>query len=91
MLLNFFMDQKLTDTERLGRDYGIHIRSSYNKMYGSVYVEAIHGPGEFDGGPKSGWMFHVKGSYPGQGASNVRVRAGDSIQWRYSLDPGKDV
>lgn len=78
-------------TQRAANQYGISIRSTFTQKYNSVYVQGMNGIGEFDGGQGSGWMYNINGIYPNRGASVIKVRNGDSIQWRYTLDYGKDI
>ncbi|MCL2403016.1 MAG: DUF4430 domain-containing protein [Coriobacteriia bacterium] len=56
-----------------------------------AYVVGINGLSEFDFGPRSGWMYSVNGAWPGAGASNFTLNAGDSIVWRYTLNRGTDI
>ncbi len=39
---------------------------------------------EFDGGSQSGWMYCVNGSFPGVGASDMRLNNKDVMRWQYS-------
>lgn len=60
----------------------------------SLYVSHINSIGEFDFGESySGWTYNVNGVYPNYGADNSRsvLKDGDVVQWRYTLDYGKDV
>ncbi|WP_201319317.1 DUF4430 domain-containing protein [Paenibacillus sp. EPM92] len=56
-----------------------------------AYVQGIDNLYEFDEGPKSGWVYKVNGSAPGEGAGAYKVKAGDKIEWLYTLDLGEDV
>lgn len=56
-----------------------------------TYVQGIDNLYEFDGGPKSGWVYKVNGRAPGEGAGSYKVAAGDKIEWLYTLDLGEDV
>jgi len=65
---------------------------SWTPKYGSVYVESISGDGEFDNDSSgSGWMYNVNGWYPNYGASLYKLKDGDVIQWRYTMDLGADL
>ncbi|MCA1030568.1 DUF4430 domain-containing protein [Bacillus timonensis] len=57
----------------------------------SAYIEGIANLFEFDYGPKSGWVFKVNGTKSNVGAGSVKVKSGDSIEWIYSEDLGRDV
>ncbi|MDI4649997.1 S-layer homology domain-containing protein [Cohnella hashimotonis] len=57
----------------------------------TLYVSSIDGLSELDLGPKSGWMYEVGGLYPAGSASMYRLKPGDSVVWRYTLDLGADV
>lgn len=56
-----------------------------------AYVQGIDNLYEFDGGPKSGWVYKVNGRAPGEGAGSCKVAAGDKIEWLYTLNLGEDV
>lgn len=60
-------------------------------MYNSNYIEGIHNLYEFDCGELSGWMYEVNGWFPNYGCSRYQLKDGDSVQWRYTCDLGKDV
>ncbi|MFC3803402.1 S-layer homology domain-containing protein [Cohnella sp. GCM10012308] len=57
----------------------------------TLYVSSINGLSELDLGPKSGWMYEVGGAYPAGSASIYRLKPGDTVVWRYTLDLGADV
>lgn len=78
-------------TQRAANQYGISIRKEFTPKYNSIYVQAINGIGEFDGGQRSGWMYNINGIYPNRGASAIKVKDGDTIQWRYTMDYGNDI
>lgn len=78
-------------TQRAANQYGISIRKEFTPKYNSIYVQAINGIGEFDGGQRSGWMYNINGIYPNRGASAIKVKNGDTIQWRYTMDYGNDI
>ena len=56
-----------------------------------LYVSSINSLGEFDCGSGSGWMYNVNGVYPMVSCGAYTVKAGDSIQWRYTTNLGKDL
>lgn len=70
---------------------GIVYSNSWSSDFGSVYIESIAGDGEFDHGSGSGWMYNVNGQYPGYGASQYTLSAGDTLQWRYTTNLGADL
>ncbi|MPW27233.1 DUF4430 domain-containing protein [Alkalibaculum sp. M08DMB] len=59
----------------------------------SLYVSHINSLGEFDFEQGSGWMYNVNGTYPNYGCDNSRsvLKDGDVIQWRFTLNIGKDL
>ena len=77
--------------QRLCRDKGIHMESSWTPIYNSAYVEGIHNLYEFDCGTLSGWMYRVNGWYPNYGCSRYQLKQGDVVEWRYTCDLGSDV
>ena len=77
--------------QRVCRDHGIHMESSWTPMYNSAYIEGINNLYEFDVGNESGWMYKVNGWFPNYGCSRYQVQNGDVICWVYTCDLGKDV
>lgn len=59
--------------------------------YGSVYIQGINYIYEFSCGPLSGWMYKVDGEYPNYGCSKYKLKNGQTIEWVYTCDLGKDV
>lgn len=57
----------------------------------TAYVQGIDGLQEFDRGPLSGWMYAVNGTYLSSGADATYLQSGDRVDWRYTLDGGKDL
>lgn len=70
---------------------GLTYKYNYHKTYSGVYVSAIEGLAEFDGGPNSGWMYRVNGEFPNHSASLHKIHAGDKVEWLYTRDLGKDL
>ena len=66
------------------KSYGVQLDANYRSSYGSVYVEGIGYLYEFDGGPKSGWMYSVNGVFPNYGCSSYELSDGDEIKWLYT-------
>ncbi len=56
-----------------------------------AYIEGIAGLYEFDYGALSGWVFLVNGESTSVGCGQVPLADGDSIEWIYSLEQGKDI
>jgi hypothetical protein len=54
-------------------------------------VEGINNLFEFDHGAKSGWLYRVNGSMYSKSAGAFTVKAGDVIEWLYTLDLGRDI
>ncbi len=77
--------------QRLCREKGIHMESSWTPIYNSAYVEGIHNLYEFDCGSLSGWMYRVNGWYPNYGCSRYQLANGDVVEWRYTCDLGHDI
>ncbi len=63
------------------RQKGIALDASNTSM--GMYVRGIGGLYEFDGGPSSGWMYHVNGTTPNKSAGNYLLQDGDRVQWTY--------
>ena len=53
-------------------------------VYKSVYVEGIGGIFEKDCGAYSGWMYKVNGTPPTYGASEYKLKNGDTVEFYYS-------
>ena len=69
----------------------IHMEFSMTPVYNSNYIEGINNLYEFDGGELSGWMYKVNGWFPNYGCSRYQLKEGDSIEWVYTCDLGRDV
>ena len=76
---------------RTCKQQGIHLEFVNTPMYNSAYIEGIGNLYEFDCGPLSGWMYAVNGSFPNYGCSSCKVKNGDSIDWIYTCDLGRDI
>lgn len=55
-----------------------------------AYVKGIGNTYEFDYGPKSGWIYRVNGKISNIGAGKYKVKDGDSIEWLYTVDFGRE-
>lgn len=73
------------------KKYGIHMEYSKSPVYDSIYIEGIANLYEFDCGDLSGWMYKVNGSIPDYGCSLYTLKTGDTIEWVYTCDLGKDM
>ncbi len=76
---------------RICRDNKIHLEASFTPMYNSAYVEGIGNLYEFDCGSGSGWMYRVDGWYPNYGCSRYQLKQGETVEWRYTCNLGKDI
>lgn len=56
-----------------------------------AYVRGINSLYEFALGDLSGWLYRVNGESPSVGCGQYRLEDGDVIQWRYSLEMGRDL
>ncbi|QUG42376.1 S-layer homology domain-containing protein [Psychrobacillus sp. INOP01] len=67
------------------------IALSYRETQYGTYIDGIAGLYEFDRGPLSGWMYRVNGHFPSYSAALYTLSPGDSVEWLYTLDLGKDI
>lgn len=58
---------------------------------GGTYVAGINNLYEFDKGAESGWLYRVNGAFPSYGAAEYSLQVGDTIEWMYTENMGKDV
>lgn len=77
--------------KRITREHKIHLEFSLTPVTKSAYIEGIGNLYEFDLGELSGWMYRVNGEFPGFGASNYTLHAGDTVEWLYTCDLGRDI
>ena len=90
--VTFYEGESVFDVlQRLCKEKGIHMESSWTPIYNSAYIEGIHNLYEFDCGELSGWMYRVNGWYPNYGCSRYQLKDGDVVEWRYTCDLGEDV
>ena len=90
--VTFYEGESVFDVlQRLCKEMGIHMESSWTPIYNSAYIEGIHNLYEFDCGNLSGWMYRVNGWYPNYGCSRYQLQQGDVVEWRYTCDLGEDV
>ena len=90
--VTFYEGESVFDVlQRVCKEKGIHMESSWTPIYNSAYIEGIHNLYEFDCGELSGWMYRVNGWYPNYGCSRYQLKDGDVVEWRYTCDLGNDV
>ncbi|WP_405107432.1 DUF4430 domain-containing protein [Paenibacillus sp. FSL K6-1217] len=70
---------------------GQKIQMEYQGSKTFAYVEGIDNLYENDHGSESGWMYKVNGEFPSKAAGSWIVEPGDTIEWLYTLDLGKDL
>ena len=71
--------------------YSIQLEYTYSSVYSTEYIEGIGQLYEFDCGSSSGWMFKVNGKVSELGASSVKLKSGDKVEWVYTCDMGNDI
>ncbi|QGQ95928.1 DUF4430 domain-containing protein [Paenibacillus psychroresistens] len=79
----------ITLLQKQTRKEKIQMESSGKGIF--AYVKGIANLYEFDRGAKSGWLFKVNGVFSDKGAGSHKVKAGDQVEWLYTLDLGKDI
>ena len=90
--VTFYEGESVFDVlQRVCKENGIHLESSWTPVYNSAYIEGIHNLYEFDCGELSGWMYRVNGWYPNYGCSRYQLTDGEVVEWRYTCDLGKDI
>ena len=72
--------------QRVAQKHGITFTADSNNAYGTVYIKAVNGLGEFDNGKNSGWMYTVNGTHPEKGVAARYVKNGDTIILHYTDD-----
>ncbi|QTD40811.1 DUF4430 domain-containing protein [Sporosarcina sp. Te-1] len=82
-------DTAYTVLRRVASEQGISIDAT--GVGPTVYVKSIDGLGEFDGGPKSGWMYSVNGEFPQFSAGIYELADGDNLRWQYTKNLGEDL
>ena len=76
---------------RAARAAGLHLEFEKTPLYGGVYVEGIGNLYAFDGGELSGWVYAVNGIFPEVSASAYVLADGDTVEWIYTCDLGRDA
>ena len=77
--------------KRVTRNEKIQMEFRNDPLYSGAYVEGIGHLYEFDCGSGSGWMYKVNGWFPNYGCSQYQLKDGDTMEWCYTCDVGKDV
>lgn len=91
-VVTFYEGETVFDVlQRVCKEKGIHMESSWTPVYNSAYIEGIDNLYEFDCGELSGWTYRVNGWYPNYGCSRYQLADGERVEWRYTCDLGKDV
>lgn len=58
---------------------------------GMIYVSGIGHLYEYAAGELSGWVYYVNGESPSVGCDQYVLQPGDSVEWLYTLEMGKDL
>ena len=73
----------------IGRELKIPVVVKVSFM--GTYIEGINNLFEFEHGAQSGWIYFVNGESQGIGCDSYILQDGDYVEWRYTLDLGKDI
>lgn len=76
---------------KVTKDRRIHMEYVSTPIYKSNYIEGIGNIYEIDAGPLSGWMYKVNNWFPNYGCGKYILKDGDSIEWVYTCDLGRDI
>lgn len=74
---------------RITRQHKIQMEYQGSKTF--AYVEGIDNLYEYDHGAESGWMYKVNGEFPSKASGSWVMKPGDTVEWLYTLDLGKDI
>lgn len=77
--------------QRVTRENKIHMEYVDMPLYNSAYIEGIANLYEFDAGNLSGWNYCVNGWFPNYGCSRYALQEGDTVEWLFTCDLGKDI
>lgn len=80
-------DTVWTVLDRICRERGIAVAKSGSGS--TVFVKSIAGVAPVSA--QSGWMYSVNGTYIMTSAGGCKVKAGDKIRWKYTMDGGGDI
>lgn len=67
------------------------VRVDYSGGVWGAYIRGIGGIYEFGFGELSGWMYRVNGEYPEVSASDYALNEGDSVEFVFTLNLGRDI
>lgn len=84
-------DTAFTVLQRELRAADIPLEFAHTPAYNSIYIEGINHLYEMDGGALSGWIYKVNGSSPGRASSGYHLRPGDTLEFLYTCDLGRDL
>lgn len=71
------------------KQHGIQMEHKGSSL--GQYIAGINNLYEFDVGPLSGWDYEVNGVIPNYAVSQYVLKAGDTVQFRYTCDLGHDL
>lgn len=67
-------------------DHKITYKADDKNSQNTIYISYVNGLGEFDNGPKSGWMYTVNGIHPNVGVADKYIQDKDEIILHYTDD-----
>ena len=67
-------------------DHNITYKADDKNSQNTIYISSVNGLGEFDNGPKSGWMYTVNGIHPNVGVADKYIQDKDEIILHYTDD-----
>ena len=67
-------------------DHKITYKADDKNSHNTIYISYVNGLGEFDNGPKSGWMYTVNGIHPNVGVADKYIQDKDEIILHYTDD-----
>ncbi len=67
-------------------DHNITYKADDKNSQNTIYISYVNGLGEFDNGPKSGWMYTVNGIHPNVGVADKYIQDKDEIILHYTDD-----
>lgn len=80
-------DTVWTVLDRICRGRGIAVAK--NGSGSTVFIKSIAGVAPVSA--QSGWMYSVNGTYIMTSAGGCKVKAGDKVRWKYTMDGGGDI
>lgn len=60
-------------------------------QFSTIYIQGINNLYEFSCGELSGWMFKVNGTGATKGCNTYTLKDGDTVEWLYTCNLGRDV